>query len=215
MGELRTLIHKSLSESADKMAIDALLDKYSIEDIDSPEKAVNFTIKTDVFRRGLDSLVQDRVKKHDERFKAEKLPELLKAEKEKIMSELNPPKTEKDEKLSAMAKELEKMKLNNLKKDFEIKKKELSLPDDYSIERYLPLGEDGLELMEADSKVINTHIEERAKKAQEEFIKTQFKGMEIPKKSSEENIKTMARADFDRMDPPARAAFIKEGGRPV
>ena len=94
MEELLKLIKANLKEGADFAAIETLVKGNNpLAGVKTVEEAKELIAKTDLLRSANDSLVSIAVKSHDDKFTAEKLPELLKAEGEKIRKEINPKET--------------------------------------------------------------------------------------------------------------------------
>jgi hypothetical protein len=112
---------------------------------------------TDAVRRAFDSAVSKAVNNHDERFRSEKLPELIEEERAKIRAELNPEETpeqrrirELEEKLAKRDRDAQTRERRDAlrKKASELKVTEYGLqPDD--VEVFAGLGDDGEKVLES------------------------------------------------------------------
>jgi len=211
MGELSDWIRSNAKEGADTSAAEALVEKYTIENITSKEQAINFMKKTDVFVRGLDSLVSDAVNNHDRRFQEEKLPGIVEAEKARIKLELNPPKTEAEKRLYDAEQKIAAMEAKDaewrLKEALSVKAREIGFPV-ARVGRYSVYGDRAAEEMEADLE----WKKEAVKESLEAEIKNRFGG-DAPKKQEGDPAKIMGRAEFDTLDPAQKSEYVKAGGK--
>lgn len=210
MGKISDWIKANAKEGADISAVEALIEASTIEGIDSKEKAYDFMTKNPFFTSALDMATTKAVNSHDEKFKSDKLPELVKAEREKLMKELNPGETEDQKKL----RELEEWKTNQLLKDaryeqeklLRAKAKELSYPEEMA-ERYTAFGEKALEFLESDAKFWKSDFETKM----EAKVKELYKG-NPPKQSTSDPAKQITRQQFETLTPEDKSAHFKSGG---
>lgn len=118
-------------------------------------------------RSEIDRRISDVVAKHDEKFKAEKLPELIKAEREKIMAEANPAETpeqkrirELEEKLSRADKERQAQERRQAirRKAQELKLDGIGLtPDD--VEPFAVFGDEAESVLESFASKFSKQFE--------------------------------------------------------
>ena len=170
----------TLKDGADVKEFESIVsDLDPLKNIKTKEDALNFIDRNSVFKSGLDSAISRAVSSHDEKFKAEKLPELLKAEKEAYAKELNPDITDDQKKINELTERLnqaDKEKANNLLKD-ELRAKAKELGYSVDISRFVVYGDKALETLEADftdrQSYINTEVERQ--------VKERFGGNKPPK----------------------------------
>lgn len=89
---------------------------------ETKEEAWNFIQKTPAFKSAMDAEVSRATAKHDENFMVNKFPEILKAERNKLMKELNPEETPERKELREIREELAKEKAE---KAFELRRNAL------------------------------------------------------------------------------------------
>lgn len=204
MGKLSDWVRKNAKEGADISEAEALIETLSIDGVTSKEKAIDFIIKNDVFKKGLDSYVSKSIENHDNRFKEDKLPGILEAEREKFKSELNPPKDEKDEKLDKVLKEMEAIKAEKAQTDLRLKlrskAKELNYPEDQA-EALYEFGEKSLSLLERNAEqlesLVNSRYESKVKERFGDNPEPQKREPIDPKSLDEQIIKARQEGNTD------------------
>lgn len=181
-----------------------------LENIKDINQATDFMNRSPVFKSALDSVISKAVASHDEKFQKEKLPEILKAEKEKLAKELNPEETPEQKQLREMREKMEALenerKRDQIKAELLLKSKEIGFSG--NVEKYLVYGDKAIEVMENDFKEVQGII---AKK-EEEIRKEYFKGNPPKGGTPNPNLKTMGRAEFDQLSHTERMEFVKNGG---
>lgn len=163
--------HATLEEGANFDEFKALVnDLNPLKNLTTNESQVEFMERN--FKGGLERFKEQAIRKHDEKFMAEKLPGLLSEEKDKWMKEQNPEETPQDKELRELkewkAAQEKKEVVNQLKGELRAKAKDLGYDGD--AERYSVYGEKALEMMESDYKANQEYIErEVAKLSKERF----------------------------------------------
>lgn len=198
MGKLTDWIKSNAREGADISKAEMLIEKYSIDMIDSKEKALDFIKKNDFMSRGLDFFVQESVKNHDLKFQAESLPKLLKAKEEELKLKYNPPITETDKEVAELkAWKAEQTKANLVKEQETFLKgiaKEIEYPEDKA-SRFAIYGEQAESMLRDEKTFLDSHI----KTALATEIKTRFGDNLEPKTTA-----PIAPADIDKDIKTAR-----------
>lgn len=159
-----------------------------------------------------DSRVLKAVKNHDERFMADKLPGILKDEREKIRLELNPKETEDQKRLRELGDELAEQKRlrasDALKADLRRKASELKIPEDMA-DSFVVYGDNAVERL----VFMADHIAKSVDEGIASGIKEKFKGREAPGAGNRDpNAKVIKRSDYDVMPPESQSKFFDEGG---
>lgn len=183
MGKLSDLIKSNLKDGADISEIEMLIDKLTIDNIDSKEKALDFIKRNDYMSRGLDYAISESVKNHDLKFQTEKVPIIREELEREIKNKLNPPKTEAEERLAIveakyLAMEQKEARLL-LEKELRNKARELSYPEDKA-ERFAVYGDSAYTHLEQDAEFYKSRINEKV----EAEIKTRFGNNPQPRTSA-------------------------------
>ena len=195
----------TLKEGVDiKEAEKLMADLDPLKNITSKEAALEFIDRNGFFKSALDSAISKAVASHDEKFKAEKLPEILKAETEKIRAELNPEETPEQKRLRELEAKLQQAEkerqINELKSQLRAQAKEMGFTMD--AERYAAYGDKAFDMMKADKEAIDALIEETKKSF--------YDGNPKPTKPELDPDKAMTRAEYDALSPLEQQKFIVE-----
>jgi len=173
----------TLKDTAKVEELDGLVkDLDPLANIKTKEDALNFIDRNNLFKSGLDSAISKAVASNTEKFTAEKLPGLLKEEREKAIKEANPEETpeqkrirELEEKINASDK---REASSTLKIELAAKAKEIGYEG--SIERYSRLSsEKALEYLVSDHEENTKKIESIIESTKKEF----YGEGTLPKKS--------------------------------
>ena len=174
MGKLTDWVkaNTDLKENANLADFEELEGKSTFEAITTKEQAAEIIKKNAAFTSALDAAVQEAVKSHDEKFMKDKLPELIKAEREKIEAELNPEKTPEQKRIEELEKRLAEgdaeKKRNQVADKLVEKAKELGHPNPEQARRYVAFGDKAEDELKADIEYlktsVNTGIEAEIKK---------------------------------------------------
>lgn len=215
MGKLSEWIKKNVKDGADISEAEKLIEETTIDNIDSKEKALDFMKKQDgVFTRALHKANQEAIETHIQKYESEKLPEILKAERDKAISEANPELTEDQKKNLELSKKIEAMELKDKQREFAAilrkKGKEFNFDDEIS-ERYAVYGENAESVMKSDHERIQNGI----KLGIESAIKERYGNNPPPEKKIVDNSKTITRDQYRQMTPQERADVFKDGGKIV
>ena len=166
-----------------------------LANIKTKEDALNFVDRNNLFKSGLDSAISKAVASHDEKYAIEKLPDLLKAEREKAIKEANPEETAEQKANREMREEMQSLKseLSNEKqlKAILSKAKELDYKGDAS--RYLAYGDKALEMLESDQLQNKAYLDAEKDRLQKEVYGKNtppVKGEVILPKDIDEQIRT-------------------------
>ncbi len=173
----------TLKDTAKIKELDGLVkDLDPLANIKTKEDALNFIDRNSLFKSGLDSAISKAVLSHDEKFTADKLPELLKAEREKAIKETKPEETPEQKANRELKDRLDayeaKDKTNELKDSLRAKAKEIGFDGD--IERYSFLGDKALEYLVSDHEAIVNKVDSAI-----ESTKKEFYGKSTPPQRSE------------------------------
>lgn len=206
MSKLTEWIKNNVKDGADLAEVERLIaGENPLLGLDSTDKAVEFIKGNDILKRAFDSVQSKAAQAHDEKFMAEKLPNILKEEREKIRLELNP-----DEDLATKTKrEFEEFKAQvaadkanqELIVKLEAKAAELEF-DPIRARRYAAYGEKAFEELENDATWRKTDIETTLGAK----LKEKFNG-KPPVTSQVKTAVQISRADFDAMHPNDQAAI--------
>jgi len=194
-------IKENAKEGANIAEVEELVQKSTFEGITTKEQAMDFISKNQVFKSANDSMISTAVNSHDDKFKETKLPDLIKAEREKIQAELNPKMTDEQKELQ----DLKQWRTDSEKreKDGELrtllrsKGSELKY-DPMRAERFSIFGDKAIEMLVDDSEYWNGQIDTKIKESVKETLSgTPPKGGTPPdgKKSLEEIAKLGTREE--------------------
>jgi len=172
--ELLTAIKSIASEGADLTAITDGLTAYGVKPIDSvidKETAVKFMRDNPFLNSAYDSGISKGVESYKTRFTTDELPTMISAERQKIISELNPEETKADK----VAREFEeyKLKQESIAKTGLLEKELISTFDKIKavdngfkaedLQHFVNMGEKGVEqfvkLNERIAEITKTKIE--------------------------------------------------------
>lgn len=167
MEELLKLIKANIKEGADFAAIEKLAQGINpLAGLKTVDEAKVLIAKTDLLTSATDSLVSIAVKSHDDKFTAEKLPGLLKAEGEKIRKEINPKETDEQKKIREQGEEIQKLKADGsrstLKTSLQNQAKELGYGGD--VDLFLGHGDKAGDLLIAEAKRFKDAVGEQVGK---------------------------------------------------
>ena len=120
--------------------------------LDSIDDGLNLIKSNDTLKRAFDSMQSKAAASHDEKFNTEKLPNILKAEREKIRAELNPKETPEQKEIRELRewKESQIRESETVKMQDDLSSKAPDLGFDAILSRrFAPLG-DGAEALIQD-----------------------------------------------------------------
>jgi len=144
-----------------------------LKNITTAESALAFIDRNSVFKSALDAETSRRVLKHDEKFQAEKLPEILKAERGKLEKELNPDLTPEQKRIAELEEWQQDQLLttgeNQLKESLRAKAKEIGY-DPLRAETLYIYGDNALKMLEEEKG----YFDSKLKTELEAEIKTRF-----------------------------------------
>lgn len=198
--ELLTAIKSIASDGADLTAITEGLKAYGVKPIDSvidKETAIKFMRDNPHLNSAFDSGISKGVESYKTRFTAEDLPGLISAERQKVISELNPEETKADK----LAREFEEYKLG-VDKEKAVDKlgKELITTFDT-----IKAGDNGFKAEDLQ------HFVNMGEKGVEQFVKLNERIAEITKLKIEEALKgKFNTGDPGAGDPPSTYDFQAE-----
>lgn len=211
MGILLDWVKANAKEGTNFAEFEELEGKNTFEGIKSKEMALEIIKKTPFFNSALDSEVNTRISTHDDKFRSEKLPTLLEAEREKIKNELNPPTTEEQKKIAEMQKTIDalssKDKRIELESALKSKAKEFGFPVERAA-RFAVYGDRAESELKAEAEFYKTHIQTGV----ESRVKELYGDVKPPKQSSSDSANTMSRADFANLSPEGKRKFAVEDG---
>lgn len=199
MEELLKLIKANMREGADIAAIETLVKGLDpLAGVKTKEDAIEFITKTDVLNKGLDSAISKAVKNHDDKFSAEKLPELLKAEEKRIRAEINPTETKEQKTIREQKERIDALEANGKRSELkaELQKQAKDLGYSGNIELFLGHGEKASEFLKAEAERYKTDFDS----ALSDRIKEQFPNV-TPQSSVVDPAKSMKRSDYEAMSP--------------
>jgi hypothetical protein len=197
--ELAKLIKANMKEGADITAIEKLAKGLNpLDGITNVEEAKALIEKTTLLKSANDSLVSIAVKSHDDKFTADKLPGIIKEEREKVEKELNPTMTKEQKTIKEQQDRIDALestgKRSTLKTALQAKAKELGYGGD--VELFVGLGDKAEGLLIAEAKRYKTDFDTGLSAK----IKEQF-GDTKPKTSQVDPAKQMKRSDYEAMNP--------------
>jgi len=154
-------VKDNAKDGANLAEFEDILSGKTIDSIDSKEKALKLFYENKLMKAAFDSEISKKVQNHDDRFREEKLPGLLEAERERLRSELNPQETPEQREMRELRSEMAKIKaerdMATLKDKLRARAKDLN----YDPERAAKLAIIG------DFDKANSMMEEQA-----EYLKT-------------------------------------------
>jgi len=121
-------------EGANLAEFEELLSGNTIDGIDSKEKALKLLYEQKLLKAAFDSEISKKIANHDDRFREEKLPSLLDAEREKLRAELNPTETPEQQEMRELRLQMQKITaerdMATLRDKLRVKAKELNYDPD-------------------------------------------------------------------------------------
>jgi len=181
-----------------------------LKNIKSKEDALNFIDRNTFFKSGLDSAVSRAVSSHDEKFTSEKLPELIKAQREAWVKEANPTETPEQKKI----RELEDWKKESLNKEtkYQLKdaltKKANELDYSVDVERFVIYGDKALDQLTAEHSERQSYVKTEI----ERITKEKYGNNTPPSGGGRTGTNTMKRSNFDALSDMDKRDFIKNSG---
>jgi hypothetical protein len=162
------------------------------------DHALDFMGRNDLFSRALKKHETTAIEKHDEKFTTTKLPEILKAEREKIVKELNPEETPEQKRIRELEDREKQRDKSDAEKDLriELQKKAKEIGYTRSIDLYMHLGDKAIETMVAEHTQNTEYLT-----AELDKLKKELYGNNPPPKNSEKEVPK----DIDEQIRQARA----------
>ena len=205
-------IKANVKDGADIAEAEKLIkDLDPMKNVKTQEDALSFIDRNQLFKSALDAETSRRIDRHDDRFKADKLPDILKSERDKILKELNPEMTEEQKRIAELEARLaQKDKaeaMNTLKSKLRQKAKDLGY-DPLRAEKLAVYGDEAEKMLDDEVKYFETSINT----ALEKKVKGQFTPQD-PNRNQSDPAKVMSRADFDNKTPVQKAEWLKNGGK--
>jgi hypothetical protein len=127
-----------------------------LDGLDSKDKALELIEKNQMLKAALDSETSKRIERHDEKFKSEKLPELIKQREEELRKELQPEETPEQKRIRELEEKLnQKDQAEQLyQKKLELREKAKQYAEEKGIqydstraEKFAQFGDDAEKLM--------------------------------------------------------------------
>jgi len=201
-------IKANAKDGANLAEVEEMLDRSKLPE--TKEQAWDFIQKNQVFRSALDAEVSRATAAHDVKFMENKFPDILKAEREKLLKELNPQETPEKKEIREIREELaaaKREKEENARKDI-LRKKAAEIGfDPLRAEKYSVFGDNAeaqlLEDHQYMTGFVKTELEKETKK--------RF-GNTTPAGGGNPNQKKMPVEAFNALSPKDRAAFMAAGG---
>lgn len=210
MKDLLEWIKSNAKEGANIAEAEELVQKSTFDGITTKEQALDFIGKNKVFTSALDSMVSKAVESHDERFKTEKLPEIVKLEKERLLKELNPEETAEQKRIRELEEKIAASEMRDkelaIKSDLRTKAQELGY-DPIRAERFAAFGDKAIDTLVDESNFLTNLIDSKMKEA----VKGTLSGPP-PKGGAPSEGKPDLDAIEKMTDPAARTAALKEAG---
>ena len=178
---------------------------------DTPEGFWDFLQKNKAAKSHFDSMLSKKNAEYDARFREQKLPELVKEEREKLLKELNPPKTPLELEVAQIKAERDKerQEIAIERRNNALLKKASEASFDAEIASMFAPFEDAEEklgfVIERFDKAVTAKVEEIAKQ----------KFGTAPQPKGGGNVKALSQEQIDAMLPKERAAFFASGGVPL
>lgn len=187
MGQIADLIkaNATFKEGFDIAEVEKLEnDLNPLSNLTDVDKALDFIGRNDYLSRANTKAITQAIEKHDKKFNDEKFPELIKAERDKLMKELNPEETPEQKKIRELSDKIaeaeRKEKASVLKSELMAKAKELGYP--HGIDIFMGLGDTALETLEAFHVSNQAYLDKQI----EDVKKGLYKGNQTPTKGKPE-----------------------------
>lgn len=180
-----------------------------LKNIDSREAAIDFMKRNDKFKSALDYEVQQAVETNSKKFSETKLPELIKAERQKIMQELNPEETPEQKRVRELEEKIAERDARDARRELEAslrtKAQELGF-DPLRAERYAALGEGAMDALAQDVEWFNATMKAKL----DEAVKGRYK-TDTPPGGGDPKGRTMTRAEFEQLGAAERMSVMRGG----
>ena len=183
-----------------------------IPDLPTREAAIAFIVNTPALYSAHNSAITQAIQTHDAKFASDKLPQIEKDLREKLMAELNPKETPEQKKIRELSEALEGMKRKDaeaaLRDTLRNKAKEIGY-DVTMADRFAVYGDKAAEMLEADHSLLSGKVKAEV----EAELKKRGIDLSAPprgKVNTQSNAKP--RAEIDAMTPADKMAFFKSGG---
>ena len=202
MGQIADYVKENFTpaEGIDLSEVEKLeKDLDPLSGISTVDQALDFMGRNPLFEKGLKKHETQAIEKHDDKFNKEKLPGLLKDERDKAIKEANPEETPEQKRIRELEDKIsasDKRDTNNaLKIELAAKAKEIGYTGD--IDLFMHLGDKALGTMEAYHTKNTEYLEAEKTKIQKEL----YGDNAPPKKQEKETPK-----DIDEKIREAREA---------
>lgn len=174
----------------------------------SKEDAAKLVEDNQYLKSELDSRVSKSVENATERFKENKLPDILKEEREKIRQELNPEETEEQKRIRELQEKVQSFETEKQKEQRKAqlreKAKELGY-DPLDAENYVAFGDKAEEMLEKHSKKFQSTVDTKVN----EYIKQKYGG-KPPEAPTEKSENAMSRSQFEGLNPDKKMEFMRQ-----
>jgi len=174
MGQIADYVKENFTpaEGIDLSEVEKLeKDLDPLSGITTPDQALDFMGRNPLFEKGLKKHETQAIEKHDSKFKTDKLPGLLKEEREKAIKEANPEETPEQKRIRELEDNAKARDKSDAEKDLKIalaaKAKEIGYTRD--IDMFMHLGDKAVETMEAYHLKNTEYLKEEKEKIQKEL----------------------------------------------
>ena len=181
-----------------------------LKNITTPDQALDFMQRNDVFKRGLHKHETIAIEKHDKNFTESKLPGLLEAEREKALKEVNKPETPEQKELRELrekiAKQEDDQKVSTRKSALRDLASELKV-DHKVAERYYIYGDEAEANLRADVEANQKAIDAAVEAAKKEI----YGNNPPPETTKVDPNKVISTEAFDNMSPAEQMQAMQDG----
>ena len=212
MDKLTDWVKANAKDGANLAEFEGMIKDKVLPDMPDKDAAIKFARSHPMLNSALDSSILAAVQSHDSKFQAEKLPQLEKDLRERLMQELNPKETPEQKKIRELSEALDGMKRKDaeaaLKDVLRSKAKEIGY-DLSMADRFAVYGEKAAEMMQADHDLITRRVGELV----EAEIKRRYGDLKPPSQSKLDQSRVKTRAEIDAMTAVEKHKFFMAGGK--
>lgn len=212
MDKLVDWVKANAKEGVNVSDFEALAKGRVMPELADKDAAIKFARSHPVLNSALDASIMAAVQTHDSKFTAEKLPEIEKGLREKLMLELNPKETPEQKKIRELSEALDGMKRKDaetaLKDALRAKAKEIGY-DVTLADRFAVYGDKASDMMLAEHELLQAKIKEQV----EAEIKRRYGDIKQPSSGKPDQSNTKPRAEIDAMSPMDKRNFFLSGGK--
>jgi cell fate (sporulation/competence/biofilm development) regulator YmcA (YheA/YmcA/DUF963 family) len=213
--DIKEWIKANAREGVDiEEGIKLLDDLNPLKNITNIDAASAFIERNPIFKDALNRETTSRIENHDKRFREEKLPGILKEERDRVTQELNPDETPEQKRIRELEENLQQRDSREAQRAREDSLRTVAADlgtFPIQVEQYAAFGDQAEEFLRRDAKLIQETIDTEVSKQ----LKARYGGNPPPGNNQGNPEKTRTRAQYFALSPQQQSTFVSDGGTVV